>query len=162
MKYWIVDVFCKEKYSGNQLAVVLADDALTTAEMQRIAQEFHFSETSFIFAGSGQSSAADAAATPVAQATAAGSGQIPRFKVRIFTPESEVPFAGHPTLGTAYVIRTQLTQGLPQRIEMDLPAGIIPVDFDDTAGLQWMQQLEPVFGTVHDRAQAAGLIGLET
>ncbi|GAB6090621.1 PhzF family phenazine biosynthesis isomerase [Spirochaeta dissipatitropha] len=146
MKYWIVDVFGREKYSGNQLAVVLADAPISTAEMQRIAQEFHFSETSFIF---------PQASRP------AQSGEISRWKVRIFTPENEVPFAGHPTLGTAWLIRQELAVGQPTRIELDLAAGIIPVDFDDSSKLQWMRQIEPVFGAVHDPAAAASLCGLE-
>lgn len=155
MKYWIVDVFGREKYSGNQLAVVLVDRELGTGEMQRIAQEFHFSETSFILADG--LTASEASRAKAGQAAAA----VPRYKVRIFTPESEVPFAGHPTLGTAYIIRTELAEEMPQRIELDLPAGVIPVDFDDKAGLQWMQQIEPEFGTQHDPASVAALIGLE-
>lgn len=83
--FYTVDVFAEYKVTGNQLAVCLNADNLTGAQMQGIAKEMHFSETTFIVSDSQFNGGYD---------------------VRIFTPKEEVPFAGHPpTLGTAYVIR---------------------------------------------------------
>ncbi|MBP1769027.1 MAG: PhzF family phenazine biosynthesis protein, partial [Candidatus Aminicenantes bacterium] len=82
-----VDVFAEDKYAGNQLAVVRPAKSLETEAMQKIAREFNFSETAFILGG---------------RARRGG------FDVRIFTPARELPFAGHPTLGTAFVIQQDL------------------------------------------------------
>ena len=84
LAYDIVDVFTDRPFAGNQLAVVHGGRDLTTAQCQQIAREFNFSETTF----------------PVPQSDDA-------YGVRIFTPGSEIPFAGHPTLGTAWVLRSQ-------------------------------------------------------
>ena len=83
LPFHIVDVFTEERYAGNQLAVFRDDEGISSELMQRIAKEMNFSETTFI-TGIDLDSLV--------------------FKVRIFTTESELPFAGHPTLGTAYVI----------------------------------------------------------
>ena len=83
MKFFIVNVFAKEKYSGNPLAVFLCERCMRYEEMHQIAYEMHFSESVFIIIPKN-----------------AGGG----FDVRIFTPDTEVPFAGHPLLGAAYVI----------------------------------------------------------
>jgi trans-2,3-dihydro-3-hydroxyanthranilate isomerase len=139
MRHFIVDVFCKEKYSGNQLAVVLCPDSLPDKEMQTLASEFHFSETSFVFFNAKKDGA---------------------YPVKIFTPHNEVPFAGHPTLGTAYIIRNELEMGRVDRVTLNLTVGKIPVDFDDLAGLQWMKQIEPTFGAQHDPARIAEIINL--
>ncbi len=81
----IVDVFAAQRYAGNPLAVVIADaDALSDVAMQAIAAEMNFSETTFI----------------EPQPDAAG-----HYRVRIFTPAREIAFAGHPILGTAWVVR---------------------------------------------------------
>jgi trans-2,3-dihydro-3-hydroxyanthranilate isomerase len=80
-RLFIVDVFAEEKYSGNQLAVVADGQQLAVSDMQRIAREMNFSETSFM--------------TSDRQSDCG-------YDVRIFTPVAEVPFAGHPTVGTAY------------------------------------------------------------
>jgi trans-2,3-dihydro-3-hydroxyanthranilate isomerase len=82
--FHIVDVFAEEKYAGNQLAVVTGASALSDVQMQKIANEMHFSETTFISSSKMREGGYD---------------------VRIFTPKKELPFAGHPTLGTAYIIR---------------------------------------------------------
>ncbi len=84
-----MDVFAEEKYAGNQLAAVTGAGALSDEEMQRIAQEMHFSETSFVLSDAPRDGGYD---------------------VRIFTPAQEVPFAGHPTLGTAYVIQNEIVK----------------------------------------------------
>ena len=84
MEFYIVDVFGNEKYSGNQLAVVIMKEKISEELMQKIAKEFNFSETTFISLQDSHDN---------------------QFKVNIFTPAIEVPFAGHPTLGTAFIIR---------------------------------------------------------
>ncbi len=112
-RYYIVDVFAKEKYAGNQLAVVLMSEKIDDAQMQRIADEFHFSETTFISSTEKRNNGYD---------------------VRIFTPREEVPFAGHPTLGTAYIIRNEIEKSSGDTILLNLKAGQIPVSFE-TGGL---------------------------
>ena len=84
MKFLILDVFAEDKYAGNQLAVVFDAGSLSSQAMQTIAREFNFSETTFVL----PSSAADR-------------------RVRIFTPAAEIPFAGHPNIGTAFVLASQ-------------------------------------------------------
>jgi len=86
-KYYIVDVFAEEKYAGNQLAVFLNARSLSAEVMQSLANEMHFSETTFI---------------------ASDEEHDGGYDVRIFTPDEELPFAGHPTLGTAYIIRHEI------------------------------------------------------
>ena len=129
MPFYIVDVFTEEKYAGNQLAVFCSGNAFGDNEMQRIAREMNFSETAFILSETRRDGG---------------------FDVRIFTPGEEVPFAGHPTLGTAHIIRTEiLNQGTVGEIKLNLKAGQIPVSFNDSVGqatIYWMRQIEPVFG----------------
>ncbi|HPW95164.1 MAG TPA: PhzF family phenazine biosynthesis protein [Fibrobacteraceae bacterium] len=139
MKYFIVDVFSKNKYSGNQLAVVFLSSSLSEMEMQTIANEFHFSETTFVYP----------------QKNDDGS-----YRVRIFTPNNEVPFAGHPVLGTAYIIRKELEDNNPHKINLSLNIGIISVTFDDTEKIQWMKQIEPTFGSKYKAKDIAEIIGV--
>lgn len=145
MKYplFIVDVFAEAKYEGNQLAVVLDEVGLDTDMMQKIAREMHFSETTFI----------------------TGSDLENRtFNVRIFTPESELPFAGHPTLGTAYIAQKELLKEKVDDLTLDMKAGLIPVQFNyvgDEPGVLWMKQLNPEFGATHPVEKFAEMLGLE-
>ncbi|NKC01705.1 MAG: PhzF family phenazine biosynthesis isomerase [Pseudomonadales bacterium] len=127
----IVDVFAEAQLAGNQLAVIEDAASLSDAEMQAVALEMNYSETTFITARS------DTEAT-----------------VRIFTPGSELPFAGHPTLGTAWV----LTQGRG-RIVLNLAAGPVPVEFE--ADLGWMVPPPVSFHGELDAQRAAQLIGLD-
>src|SRR5262245_62734741 len=83
-RYYICDVFTTTRFGGNQLAVLPEAAGLSDQQMQQIAREFNFSETSFVFP-------AEAGHTR---------------KVRIFTPTTEVPFAGHPNVGTAFALAT--------------------------------------------------------
>ncbi len=139
MKFHIVDVFGRERYSGNQLAVVLLREPMEKDEMQRIATEFHFSETTFIALYESEGN---------------------RFRVYIFTPAGEIPFAGHPSLGTAYVIREEILGGGTEEVILELEAGQVPVRFDSD-GLVWMKQMEPIFGEEHERALIAPMISLD-
>lgn len=140
-RFVIVDVFAEEKYAGNQLAVVLDGEGLETAEMQSIARETNYSETTFVVSK---------------QPTANG------FPVRIFTPAGELPFAGHPTLGTAWAIRHELRPEATS-IDLDLPIGSVPVGFrprEDGAELVWLQAPQVTLGRVLDAAALAPAIGL--
>lgn len=139
MKFHIVDVFARERFSGNQLAVVLLHESMDKTDMQRIATEFHFSETAFI-----------------ALHESAGN----RFRVYIFTPAGEIPFAGHPSLGSAHVIREEILGGGVDEVVLELESGLVPVRFDSD-GLVWMRQMEPVFGEEHDRSAIAPILSLE-
>lgn len=140
--FFIVDVFAESKYSGNQLAVVNAREPLTGTQMQAIAGEFHFSETTFILAETERHGGYD---------------------VRIFTPKAEVPFAGHPTLGTAYVIRQEIICASVKTVTLNLKVGQIPVTFSASKGgppLLWMRQNAPVFGRTLSPAALAAALGL--
>lgn len=137
MRFFIVDVFAEARYQGNQLGVFVVERALDTAEMQRIARELHFSECTFVTPGLRDGG----------------------FDVRIFTPDMEVPFAGHPTLGTAFVIRELLGWSDAPRITLNLGVGPIPVTFDN--GKLTMEQKQPSFGPlIEDRASIAGILGV--
>ncbi|MEF8937282.1 MAG: PhzF family phenazine biosynthesis protein [Halovenus sp.] len=140
-RFAIVDVFARQKYAGNQLGVVTDATDLTTEEMQAIAAEIDYSETTFV------------------TGEPAGGG----WPVRIFTPTEELPFAGHPTLGTAAVIRDQLADGQPASVTLDLPVGQIPVDVRERDGREtlWMKQNDPEFGDQIAPEEAARVLGLD-
>ncbi len=136
-----VDVFTRRALEGNQLAVFTDARGLADAEMQALAREMKYSETTFVF--------------PRDSATERERG----VKVRIFTVEQELPFAGHPTLGTACVLSA--ARGEPQ-ITLDLPVGRIPVSFSEREGVLFgeMTQRDPEFGQVHKAEEVADAAGL--
>jgi trans-2,3-dihydro-3-hydroxyanthranilate isomerase len=143
LPFYIVDVFAEQKYAGNQLAVFRDATGLSTDEMQALAREMHYSETTFI----------------LSDAPVDGG-----FDVRIFTPAAEVPFAGHPTLGTAYVIRHEIEAALDvarlaDRVVLNLKVGQVPVTFNPD-GYSWMRQVQPAFGPVHEAGAIAPILGL--
>src|SRR5262245_11787771 len=105
-RYVTVDVFTDRAFGGNPLAVVLDAGGLSTAQMQAIATEFNYSETTFVLPP--QDKANDA-------------------EVRIFTPVRELPFAGHPNVGTAFVIATLAKEPKP-RLLFEEKAGLVPVE----------------------------------
>jgi trans-2,3-dihydro-3-hydroxyanthranilate isomerase len=105
-RYITVDVFTDRAFGGNPLAVVLDAGGLSTAQMQAIASEFNYSETTFVLPP--RDGAHDA-------------------QVRIFTVTNEIPFAGHPNVGTAFVLATQASQP-PARFLFEEVAGLVPVD----------------------------------
>jgi len=128
VKYYIVDVFAQEKYNGNQLAVFVDAGTLTSHQMQRIAKEINYSETTFIIDNQSREGGYD---------------------VRIFTPAQEIPFAGHPTLGTAYIIQQEIIKQPVEQVILNLKVGQIPVTLhyaDNSVDLLWMQQKPPTFG----------------
>jgi trans-2,3-dihydro-3-hydroxyanthranilate isomerase len=133
----IVDVFAEEKYAGNQLAVFLDASGLAGDVMQKIAKEIGFSETTFILSNAQRDGGYD---------------------VRIFTPAAEVPFAGHPTLGTAHVIRHEIIRKPVPQVTLNLKVGQIPVAFErqaDGGDLVWMTPKEAVFGETFDPQEIA-------
>jgi trans-2,3-dihydro-3-hydroxyanthranilate isomerase len=110
MRYFILDVFTNEMFKGNPLAVVLDADGLSADTMQAIAQEFNLSETTFVLKPS--SSKAER-------------------RVRIFTPALELPLAGHPVVGTWYLLASQKMVAVSEgwtTFHQELLAGILPVD----------------------------------
>jgi trans-2,3-dihydro-3-hydroxyanthranilate isomerase len=136
--FTFLDVFTDKKYAGNQLAVFKNAGGLSSEEMQYIAREINFSETTFILSGDKNNGGYD---------------------VRIFTPKEEVPFAGHPTLGTAYIIRNEIDADKPDQVRLNLRVGQIPVDFkQDSTG--WMKQMQPLFGEKHPADSLANVLGL--
>lgn len=141
-RYVIVDVFCEEKFKGNQLAVFLDAGSLDGTVMQALAREMNFSESTFILDSKPNEKG---------------------WPVRIFTPQAEIPFAGHPTLGTSWVIANEVLETRPASITLDLQAGPIPVRFesDGPAELVWMTQNQPEFQAGPGAAAVAAALGLE-
>lgn len=139
MEFFIVDCFAEEKYQGNQLLVVLADRPLSDREQQGIAREINFSETAFILSGKQRNGGYD---------------------VRIWTPSTgEVPFAGHPTLGTAYVISKIIEKKESDEVRLNLAAGQIPVK--KSAQGMTMKQNPPTFESILDREELADVFGIK-
>jgi trans-2,3-dihydro-3-hydroxyanthranilate isomerase len=133
----LVDVFTPTPLSGNQLCVVPDPVDLDDATMQALAKEIGFSETTFVTEAGGH-----------------------RYAMRIFTPDAELPFAGHPTLGTAFVLVSEGRVTTPGT--QTTAAGEVPVEVDLASNTAWMTQLPVEFGNVfEDRALIARAIGLE-
>lgn len=142
LTFYLVDVFAEQKYAGNQLAVVNSGAALSSEQMQEIANEMHFSETTFILSHQQRNGG---------------------FGVRIFTPATEVPFAGHPTLGTAYVIKRFIIKKPVRNVLLNLKIGQIPVSFEKVGASQeiaWMEQVPPTFGKTFTAPQLAQVLRL--
>jgi PhzF family phenazine biosynthesis protein len=132
--YRIVNVFAESPLEGNPLCVFEDGRELDDATMQALALQFNLSETTFVL--------------PTERATA---------RVRIFTPTFEMPFAGHPTLGTAHVVRSLRNAG--DAITLDLRAGIIPVRAE---GDVWTLEANPPKhrAPTASRSELAGMLGL--
>lgn len=140
MAQW--DVFSSKALQGNSLAVFFDGCGLSDAEMQSIAKEMNLSETTFIL--------------PRDPAVERERG----VRVRIFTVQEELPFAGHPTLGTAFALRGRKDIDV---VSLELNVGKVPVRFEQENGdllFGEMKQVDPVFGVVHDRDDVARATGL--
>jgi len=140
--FYLVDVFAEEKFAGNQLAVIMNAGLLSSEQMQRIANEMHFSETTFVLSDKKRNDG---------------------YEVRIFTPFMEIPFAGHPTLGTAYIIKHFIAGNDASNVVLNLKAGQIPVYFEQKQANQeilWMKQLPPTFGKTFEIPQLAEVLQL--
>ena len=126
--YYIVDVFAENKYGGNQLAVFIdLENNLTDAQMQAMTREINFAESSFIKKQTGNN----------------------KFVVRIFTPEHEVPFAGHPSIGSAYVISQFILKDALPKLILELKHADIAISISNPKNLNdciiSMQQAQPEF-----------------
>jgi trans-2,3-dihydro-3-hydroxyanthranilate isomerase len=140
VRFHITDVFAENPLQGNQLATFFDFGVLNSSQMQRIARETNFSETTFITSREVKNGGYD---------------------VRIFTPNEEIPFAGHPTLGTAYLIRERMIGRKIEKVTLNLKVGQIPVTFPKGSKLAWMRHREPEFGKTHDRGSISKVLGLE-
>jgi len=131
-----IDVFTSRALEGNQLAVFTDGSGLTTEQMQTIARETNYSETTFVIPRSFEETKEKG------------------HRVRIFTVNEELPFAGHPTLGTAWVLRGI---GGADEITLDLNVGKVPVRFSTEDGQPFgeMRQRDPEFGQIHAREDLA-------
>jgi len=141
MTQW--DVFSSKPLEGNSLAVFSDARSLNDGEMQALAREMNLSETTFIFPRD------------------SGIERENGVRVRIFTVQEELPFAGHPTLGTAFALRGESGA---REITLDLNAGRVPVRFEETPGQPTfgeMTQIDPTFGIQHDRETVARATGLD-
>ena len=142
MAQW--DVFSAKPLEGNSLAVFFDARGVSDAEMQSIAKEMNLSETTFVCPGD--------------RRTERERG----VRVRIFTVQEELPFAGHPTLGTAFALRGESGT---EEVTLNLNVGKVPVRFEETAGqpsFGEMTQVDPKFGMQHDREAVARAVGLHT
>jgi trans-2,3-dihydro-3-hydroxyanthranilate isomerase len=146
-KFYTCDVFTRERFGGNQLAVLPEADGLSSRQMQQIAREFNFSETTFVL--------------PAEQGNSR--------KVRIFTPAREVPFAGHPNIGTAFVLATIEQFGAfdgDMTVTFEEEAGLVPVTISTKeAGRLWCELAAPQGLTLGDAVEpelAASALSLET
>jgi trans-2,3-dihydro-3-hydroxyanthranilate isomerase len=143
LDYFVVDVFSATALQGNPLAVVMNTIGLTTDRMQAIAREFNLSETTFVERRAPDVEAAEG------------------VRVRIFTTQEELDFAGHPTLGTASVLRISDPSSLNgDTVTLRLNVGPVPVRFPGEELFGEMTQPDPSFGETLDPAKVAELIGL--
>jgi trans-2,3-dihydro-3-hydroxyanthranilate isomerase len=147
-EYRLCDVFTGTPFQGNQLAVFENAGNLTPDEMQKIANETNLSETTFIVRRSLEME------------------RLRGVRVRIFTTQEELPFAGHPTLGTSACIRQYLPEYADAgSIMLELNVGAVTVRFPSQSSSgavhAEMMQPNPVFGQLHDRAIVAHVIGVE-
>ena len=137
-----LDVFSSQALEGNPLAVFPDANGLSDDEMQAIAREMNLSETTFLFRRD------------------ASMERERGVRVRIFTVQEELPFAGHPTLGTAFALRGETKA---PEVKLDLNVGTIPVRFEDPQGqpsFGEMTQKDPEFGVIHDRNTIAEVTGI--
>ena len=141
-RLYIVDVFAERPYTGNQLAVVVGSRNLSGEIMQQVAAEMNYSETTFV----------DSTPEPDGG-----------YRVRIFTPAREIAFAGHPILGTAWVVRNHLTLGDSEPVYLNLKVGRVPVTFECTASdgeIAWFLAPPITPGPTCDRERIAAALGI--
>ncbi|WP_435356484.1 PhzF family phenazine biosynthesis protein [Emticicia sp. SJ17W-69] len=143
IKYYILDVFANNKYQGNQLAVFVDfDNQISDSEMQQIAREINFAETTFIKANEGNE----------------------RFVVRIFTPEHEVPFAGHPSIGTSYIIAKFILPEIKQKLTLALAHCDIEMTIEQPDSIDEsvfnMRQAQPEFREIFTHEEVADELGI--
>ena len=137
LDYWVVDVFAEAAFAGNPLAVVLDADELSTEQMQAMALEFNLSETTF----------------PVRTSTDGA-----HYRLRIFTPTSELPFAGHPSVGTAWLMHSIGRVGAG-RVVQECGAGLLPLEVDADGAM--LTGGQPAVGEAIDPGLLLAAVGLE-
>lgn len=142
LAYQVVDVFTDTAFAGNPLAVVLDADDLSTPALQALAREFALSETAFPMAAGSQDDAAGA-----------------DYRLRIFTPEVELPFAGHPSVGAAWVM-AQLGRVAPGRVVQSCGAGLLPLEVAPEGGPVTLAGGTATAGGVLDPAPLLAAVGL--
>jgi trans-2,3-dihydro-3-hydroxyanthranilate isomerase len=145
-RFFILDVFTSRKFGGNQLAVIIDGRGLSTAAMQSIAREFNFSETTFVLPPRDRGCAR---------------------RVRIFTPQRELPLAGHPTVGTSWILAELgeiALDGDATTVKLELGVGPIAVTVNGKRGKPdfiWMTHRPAEFAAIRkDRARVAAALGL--
>jgi trans-2,3-dihydro-3-hydroxyanthranilate isomerase len=144
IQYYLVDVFTDTKYGGNQLAVFVDyENVVSDAEMLAIARELNLAEITFIKKNFNDE----------------------KFEVRIFTPEYEVPFAGHPSLGTAYIISKYLIPKPKQEITLALNYANIQIQLSDSEALEncqfKMKQAQPIFYKTYTHKEISTALELD-
>lgn len=141
-RLYLVDVFAERPCTGNPLAVVIASDGLADDAMQQIAAEMNFSETTFV--------------APTMESDGG-------YRVRIFTPAREIAFAGHPILGTAWVVRRHLARDVRPTVPLNLAVGQVPVTFEpsaDGAEAAWFLAPPMALGATCSRERIAPALGI--
>jgi trans-2,3-dihydro-3-hydroxyanthranilate isomerase len=138
-EFIVCDVFARRRFEGNQLAVFPDAGEMSSEEMQTLAREIHFSETTFILSDRPNERG---------------------WPVRIFTPAREIPFAGHPTLGTAFVIWDRFLGRTGNEVKLDLGVGVVPVAMEERGERLVMTQVAPEFGRTVEPVVAAQVLGL--
>ncbi len=141
-RFYVVDVFAERPYSGNQLAVVVAAETLSDETMLQIAAETNYSETTFINS----------------EPEADGG-----YRVRIFTPAREIAFAGHPILGTAWIIRQHVATDSSAMVRLNLSVGQVPVSFEPSAEggeVVWFLAPQMSLGATCVPEQVAAALGI--
>lgn len=141
--FHILDVFAKQKYQGNQLAVLIdLEDQLSHDQMLQITREINFAESAFIKKKNGPN----------------------EFQVRIFTPEYEVPFAGHPSIGSSYIIAKYLIEDPVNEVILNEKGGDIKVAISAGSNLEnslfTMQQVQPTFRATFTKSEIAEGFGI--
>jgi trans-2,3-dihydro-3-hydroxyanthranilate isomerase len=142
LPYHVVDVFAEEPFAGNPLAVVLDGETLSDEQMQRLANEFQLSETAFPL-------------RPTADEAAGGVD----YRLRIFTPVNELPFAGHPSIGTAWLM-ARLGRVGAGRVLQACGAGHLPLDVSADGGPVELTGGEPTWTEPVDPSVALAAVGL--
>ncbi len=155
MRYLHLDVFTDRRFEGNQLAVFPDPQGLSTGDMQNIAREMNFSESTFIFPAEGAEAAPAAPGAPARRA-----------RMRIFTPGAELPMAGHPTIGSTFALAYEGTIARGQTdFIFDLGVGPTPVTLEwsgNSLSFAWMTQSLPAFGGIAtDRAAWSAAVGVD-
>jgi trans-2,3-dihydro-3-hydroxyanthranilate isomerase len=138
LPFYIVDVFADKKYAGNQLAVFLEAQNLSSEQMQQIAREINFAESTFVTKLDRENNKAE---------------------IRIFTPAQEMQFAGHPIIGTSWVLMNKIFDNLPSEIKLEVPIG--PIAIQKTEDLIWLKAAQPKFWDVFSKVDFTSFSNLQ-